>query len=232
MHFSKDIERKGLSEFVGTAVLVLVGCGTAIAMGCQGTVGDGAYVGTALAFGLAVTAMAYSVGKVSGCHLNPAVSIAMLVDGRMEAGDCVAYVASQLAGAAAGCLALAGLFGPDCGFGANALVDSSLASDTIMASILVECLLTFVFVFTILGVTSDERDSSAAGIVIGLTLAAVHLVGIRFTGTSVNPARSLLPALFAGGEALEYAWVFVAGPVLGAVLAALCWRVLAPKAEE
>lgn len=227
--FSKDIAAKGLAEIIGTAVLVLVGCGTALVMGCNGASADGAYVGTAIAFGLAVMAMAYSVGNVSGCHLNPAVSLAMLIDGRMGLGDCLAYIVSQCAGAAAGCLPLLYLFGADSGLGTNALVAG--AANPVMASLVVECLLTFVFVFTILGVTSKAENSNVAGLIIGLTLVAVHLVGIGLTGTSVNPARSLLPAIFAGGAALECAWVFVVGPLAGAALAAVCWKVLTGKVK-
>ena len=227
--FSKDIMAKGIAEIVGTAVLVLVGCGTALAMGCNGASPDGAYVGTALAFGLAVMAMAYSVGNVSGCHLNPAVSLAMFIDGRMGLGDCLAYMLAQCAGAAVGCLPLAYLFGTGSGMGANALFNG--AGDPVIASLVIECLLTFVFVFTILGVTSKSENSSVAGLIIGLTLVAVHLVGIGLTGTSVNPARSLLPAIFAGGSALSCAWVFVVGPLAGAALAAICWKVVASKAK-
>lgn len=222
--FSKDIAKRGIAEMIGTAVLVFIGCGAALALGCDGAVVDGAYIGTALAFGIAVIAMAYSVGNVSGCHLNPAVSLAMLVDGRMGAGDCVAYIASQCAGAAIGCLPLSYLFGANCGFGANALVSG--VDNPAMASLVIECALTFVFVFAILGVTDKEENSSVAGLVIGLVLTAVHLVGIHFTGTSVNPARSLLPAIFAGGDALAGAWVFVVAPLIGGALAALCYRAM------
>lgn len=225
--FGEDIPGRCIAEAIGTAVLVFVGCGAALALGCNGAVADGAYVGTALAFGIAVIAMAYSVGNVSGCHLNPAVSLAMLVSGRMGTGDFLAYVASQCAGAAIGCVPLHYLFGGDCGFGANALAKG--VADPLVASLLIECILTFVFVFAILGVTDKEENSPVAGLVIGLTLVGVHLVGIRFTGTSVNPARSLLPALFAGGDALACAWVFVVAPLVGGALAALCYKAIASK---
>lgn len=218
--------KKYVAEFIGTMVLVALACGTAVAVGCDAANGAG-YLLTALAFGLVIVAMAYSIGNVSGCHINPAVSIAMLVSGRMNVKDFIGYVIAQFAGAIAGAGILAGIFGMDCGFGANGLFEGA-----ILKSLLIEVLLTFVFVIAILGVTSKVKNGSVAGIVIGLSLTLVHILGIALTGTSVNPARSFGPALFAGGEALSCVWVFIVGPLVGGILAAVVYRFLAGKETE
>lgn len=216
--------KKYIAEFIGTLVLVLFACGTAAAVGCSTTDPNVAYLLTALAFGLVIVAMAYSIGNVSGCHINPAVSIAMLVSGKMSVKDFVGYVVAQCAGAIAGAALLGYFLGFDCGFGANGLYDGD-----VLKSLAIEVVLTFVFVLTILGVTSKVENSKVAGIVIGLTLTLVHIFGIHFTGTSVNPARSLGPAIFAGGEALSNVWVFIVAPLVGGVLAALVYKAIAPK---
>ncbi len=216
--------KKYIAEFIGTLVLVLFACGTAAVVGCSGASPDAAYLLTALAFGLVIVAMAYSIGNISGCHINPAVSIAMLVSKKMSTQDFVGYVIAQFAGAIVGAALLGVLAGWDCGFGANALYDGSIGK-----SILVEVILTFVFVLTILGVTSKVENSRVSGLVIGLTLTLVHIFGIHFTGTSVNPARSFGPALFAGGEALSCVWVFILAPLVGGVLAALVWNYLSSE---
>lgn len=218
--------KKYIAEFIGTLVLVLFACGTAAAVGCSTLDPNVAYLLTALAFGLVIVAMAYSIGNVSGCHINPAVSIAMLVSGKMSVKDFVGYVVAQCAGAVAGAALLGYFLGFDCGFGANGLYNGD-----ILKSLAVEVVLTFVFVLAILGVTSKAENSKVAGIVIGLTLTLVHIFGIHFTGTSVNPARSLGPAIFAGGEALSNVWVFIVAPLAGGVLAALVYKAIAPKAE-
>ncbi len=221
--------RKLVAEFIGTFVLVLVACGTAIATGCGTTEGGiAAYLATAVAFGLVIVAMAYSIGNISGCHINPAVSIAMYVSKKMSANEFVGYVIAQILGAFFGAVMLGVMFGFDCGFGANA-VDPQKFSVGI--GFVAEILLTFVFVLTILGVTSREAHSKVAGLVIGAALTLVHLLGIGITGTSVNPARSLGPAVFAGGRALEQIWVFLLAPLVGGVLAALIWIVLDQKEE-
>ena len=209
--------KKYLAEFIGTAVLVLFACGVAGQICATGVSG---LIGTALAFGLVIVAMAYSIGNVSGCHINPAVSLAMLLDGRMSAGEFLGYVVSQCLGAiaGAGCLS-AVLGGNESGLGTNGLYNGN-----ILASLIIERILTFVFVLVILAVTSKEDYSRMAGLVIGLTLVLVHILGIHFTGTSVNPARSIGPALFVGGEALANIWVFVVGPLVGGALAAGCWK--------
>lgn len=214
--------KKYIAEFIGTFVLVFFACGTAAVLKCNGAEPNAAYLMTALAFGLVIVAMAYSIGNVSGCHINPAVSIAMLVSGKMDVKDFVGYVAAQFAGAivGAGCLALA--IGADTGLGTNALYNGNVG-----ASLVIEIILTFVFVLAILGVTSKTENGQVAGIVIGLTLVLVHIFGIHFTGTSVNPARSFGPALFVGGEALKNVWVFIVAPLVGGVLAALCYKAIA-----
>lgn len=218
--------KKYVAEFIGTFVLVFFACGTAAAVGCSTADPNVAYLLTALAFGLVIVAMAYSIGNVSGCHINPAVSIAMLVSGKMNIKDFIGYVIAQFAGAIAGAAVMGAFLGFDCGFGANGLFEGD-----IWKSLLIEIVLTFVFVLAILGVTSKAENSKVAGIVIGLTLTLVHIFGIHFTGTSVNPARSFGPALFAGGEALANVWVFIVAPLVGGVLAAVVYKAIAPKAE-
>ena len=215
--------KKYVAECIGTFVLVFVACGTAAALGCSAEP-NAAYFLTAAAFGLVIVAMAYSIGNISGCHINPAVSIAMLVSGKMSVADFFGYIIAQFAGATLGALALRGLLGPDSGLGTNGLYDGK-----IVASLLIEIVLTFIFVIAILGVTSKIENSSVAGIVIGLSLTLVHILGIHFTGTSVNPARSFGPAIFVGGDALSSLWVFIVGPLVGGVLAALCYKFLASE---
>ncbi len=215
--------KKYLAEFIGTGVLVLFACGTAAVVGTSAAMGTG-YLLTALAFGLVIVAMAYSIGNISGCHINPAVSIAMLVNGRMSVKDFIGYVVAQFAGAIAGAAVLMLIVGVDSGLGANGLYN-----DTIKLSLLIEAILTFVFVLAVLGVTSKPEYSSVAGLVIGLSLTLVHILGIAFTGTSVNPARSFGPALFVGGAALSNVWVFIVGPLVGGVAAALVYKFLSSK---
>ena len=213
--------KKCIAECLGTCVLVVFGCGTAAAIGCDVT---GGYVATALAFGLVIVAMAYSIGNISGCHVNPAVSLAMLISGKMSVSDFVSYVISQCIGGIVGALILKIFVSSgdiDAGLGANGLYNGNVG-----LSILVEIILTFVFVLAILGVTSRDSFSNVAGLVIGLSLTLVHLRGIHFTGTSVNPARSLGPAILAGGAALSSVWVFIVAPLIGAALAAFCYKYL------
>ncbi|MCL2815160.1 MAG: MIP family channel protein [Oscillospiraceae bacterium] len=221
--------KKYCSEFIGTLVLVFMGCGSAVFLGCDP---GGGHLAVALAFGLSIVAMAYVIGNVSGCHINPAVSLAMLLRKKLSAVDFVGYVVAQIAGAVAGAgllklLLSFGLIDQTGGLGANGAANAG----GIAGALIVEVILTFIFIFVILGVTSDESKGGVAGIVIGLTLTFVHIVGIPLTGTSVNPARSIGPALFAGGSALTDVWVFIAGPLAGAVLAVLVYSLLA-KAKE
>ena len=208
--------RKYLAEFIGTCVLVLVACGVA---GQVCKVPDAGYVATALAFGLVIVAMAYSIGNVSGCHINPAVSIAMLINGKMSVKDFVGYVVAQFLGALTGAAILNAIVQDPAKLGCNGLYNGDA-----MLSFLIEVILTFVFVIAILGVTSREKNSAMAGLVIGGALVLVHLLGIPFTGTSVNPARSFGPALIAGN--LEGIWVFLLAPLVGGALAAIAYRFL------
>ena len=222
--------KKYVSEFIGTAVLVLFGCGTAaITGGISGMLG---ILGIALAFGLSIVAMAYVIGNISGCHINPAVSLAMLISGKMSVKDFICYVVAQCLGAILGIALLylimvnSGLDVAAQGLGANGFGANSAVNLNMVGAIVVEIILTFVFIYTILGVTSDEKKSSVAGIVIGLTLAFVHIMGIPLTGTSVNPARSIAPAIFLGGETLRQVWVFIVGPFVGSALAACTFKFL------
>ena len=225
--------RKYLAECIGTAVLVILGCGTAMLVGCDAAAGSG-YLLTALAFGLTIVAMAYSIGNISGCHINPAVSLGVLLSGGMSIRDFVGYVIAQCAGALAGAGVLAAVFGlggvtdMTGGFGANGLAG---VGGSALAGLLVEIVLTFIFVTATLGVTSKKAaHGSFGGLVIGLTLAVVHILGIGLTGTSVNPARSFGPALaalFAGNaEPITALWVFIVGPLAGAALAACVYKAL------
>ena len=218
--------KKLIAEFIGTAVLVIFGCGTAAMVGCTGE-GNAAYLITAFAFGLVIVAMAYSIGNVSGCHINPAVSIGMLVSGRMDVKTFCGYIIAQFLGGIAGAAVLFAVIGTEKGLGTNGLYQGD-----IVKSLIVEIILTFVFVLAILGVTSKKENGKIAGIVIGLTLTLVHILGIAFTGTSVNPARSLGPAIFAGNaDALSCVWVFIVAPLVGGALAAIVYKAIAPKAE-
>lgn len=221
--------KKYIAELIGTFVLVFFACGTAAYVGCNAVYGSG-YLLTALAFGLVIVAMAYSIGNVSGCHINPAVSIAMLVAKKLSFKDFIGYVVAQFIGAITGAAALKIFINPidaNSALGANALYNNDIA-----ASLVIEVILTFVFVFAILGVTSKVENGAVAGIVIGLTLTLVHILGISFTGTSVNPARSFGPALFVGGDALCNVWVFIVAPLAGGVLAALVHMFLNSKDPE
>lgn len=212
--------RKYVAEFIGTFVLVLMSCGVAV-------VTDANVVATSLAFGLSIVAMAYSIGNVSGCHVNPAVSFGMLIAKKMGFKDFVGYVIAQVLGAIAGAAVLGVLLGSFKALGADGFGGAGQLATNAWLAILVEVILTFVFVLTILGVTSKAENAKVAGLVIGLTLVLVHLLGIAFTGTSVNPARSLGPALLQGGEALKQVWVFIIAPLVGGCLAALVHKYVA-----
>lgn len=225
--------KKYIAEFIGTCTLVLIGCGTAMLVGCDAASGSG-YILTALAFGLTIVGMAYCVGNISGCHINPAVSLGVLMSGGMEKKDFAGYVISQCLGALAGSGLLALIFGlggvtdMTGGFGSNGL---SGVNGNALAGLIVEIVLTFIFVMVILGVTSAKANhGSFAGVVIGFTLVLVHILGIGLTGTSVNPARSFGPAIIAAiaGNTAPIAslWVFIVGPLAGAALAALVYKYL------
>lgn len=227
--------KKYFAELIGTFTLVLLGCGTAMLVGCDAANGSG-YLLTAFAFGLTIVGMAYCVGNVSGCHINPAVSLAVLITGGMKVTDFIGYVIAQCIGAIAGAATLSCIFSlgnvtdMTGGLGSNGLTG---VNGSVVAGLLVEVLLTCIFVLIILGVTSKKANhGSFAGVVIGFSLVLVHILGIGLTGTSVNPARSLGPAIFAGGQALSNLWVFIVGPFVGAVIAALIHKVFeSGKAE-
>lgn len=219
--------KKYVAEFIGTFVLVLFACGTAAVAGCDTNKFDSAYIMTALAFGLVIVAMAYSIGNISGCHINPAVSCAMLISKKMDVKDFCGYVVAQFIGAIAGAAVLGGLTGNFDKLGQNGLFDGDVAK-----SLIIEIILTFVFVIAILGVTAKAEYSSMAGLVIGLTLTMVHIFGIHFTGTSVNPARSFGPALFVGGDALADVWVFIVAPLVGGALATVCYMFLSAPSQK
>ncbi len=217
--------RKYLAEFIGTFVLVFVACGVAAVTHCTAEA-NAAYILTALAFGLVIVAMAYSIGNVSGCHINPAVSIGVLINGGMDVTDFIGYIAAQFLGAIAGAAVLRCMIGTELGLGCNGLFEGS-----VMKSLVIEIILTCIFVLAVLGATSKIENSHVAGLVIGGSLTLVHLLGIFFTGTSVNPARSFGPALLLGGDSLKVVWVFIVGPLIGGVIAALLWKVLGGAKE-
>lgn len=236
--------KKYIAEFIGTLVLVVFGCGSAVAantlLGKAGITGVPLAFSTlliAFAFGLVIVAMAYSIGNVSGCHINPSVSIGMLVAGKMTVKDFIGYIIAQFIGAIAGAGILAYIIpnGGSTGLGSNGFGDASALGIDMVQAIVVEVILTFVFVLAILGVTSKIQNSSVAGIVIGLTLTLVHILGIPFTGTSVNPARSFGPALvslFCGNATpMSQVWVFIVAPLAGGVIAALVYKFLIAEKE-
>jgi len=227
--------RKFVSELIGTCLLVVFGCGTAVVVGNYLTkfnVPTSAaylYFGLliALAFGLVLMALAYTIGKVSGAHVNPAVSVAALIDGRISLFECVYYVVAQLLGGLVGAFVLTWIFGSRNNLGANGFgklspFGEAFSTHWVALALVVEILLTFTFVLVVLAVT--KKDNNTNGLVVGLALTLVHIFGIPFTGTSVNPARSIGPALLTQGDALSQLWVFIVGPLVGGILAALFYR--------
>jgi aquaporin Z len=223
--------KKYVAELIGTLVLVLMGCGSAVLAGAQ--IG---FVGISFAFGLSVLAMVYAIGGVSGCHINPAITVAMLVSRKIGVKDAVMYVVSQCVGAVIGAgiiysiaigkpgysLALNGL-------GQNGYDAASPSGFNLTSAFIAEVVLTFVFLMVVLGSTSELAPKGFAGVAIGLSLVLIHLVGIPITGTSVNPARSLGPAVFVGGTALNQLWLFWVAPIIGGLIAAAVWKVLLQK---
>ncbi len=206
---------------IGTMVLVLMGCGTAVSLSCG--VDTASVVGTAVAFGLAVVAMAYTIGGISGCHINPAITLGCLISKRIEAKDAIMYMVFQVIGAFIGSGLLALLVSQVGSYGTT--TGANTCTNGPVAACIVEVILTFVFVLVVLGTTDSKKGAgNLAGLAIGLSLILVHLVGIHYTGTSVNPARSIAPAVFQGGEALEQLWAFIVGPFVGAALAAVVWN--------
>ena len=218
--------KKYLAEMFGTMVLVLMGCGVAVSLSCN-YAEPATVIGTAMAFGLSVVAMAYTIGGLSGCHINPAITLGVFLSGKMSGKDAVGYMVAQIVGAFIGSTLLylltqnAGLIGT----GANDLQDAGV---TVVGGLLAEIIFTCVFVLVVLGATSrtNGATNNFAGLAIGLSLILIHLACIRYTGTSVNPARSIAPAFYAGGSALQHLWIFIVGPFIGACCAAGIWKVI------
>lgn len=220
--------KKYIAEMIGTMVLVLMGCGSAVFAGSvAGTVGAGVgTIGVALAFGLSVVAMAYAIGGISGCHINPAITLGVFLSGRMNGKDAGMYMLFQVIGAILGSAILFTLVSTGSHDGPTATGSNGYASGEMLQAFIAEAVFTFIFVLVVLGVTSKKGNASLAGLAIGLTLVLVHIVCIPITGTSVNPARSIGPAIFQGGEALSQLWLFIVAPLVGAALSAGVWKYL------
>ena len=228
--------KKYLAEMIGTMVLVLMGCGVAVSLNCSFNCAEvanaGTVVGTALAFGLSVVAMAYTIGGVSGCHINPAITFGLLLNKKIELKEAAMYMVFQVIGAIVGSTLLwiltenAGLAGT----GANDLQEGVSVAGGLLAEIIFTC----VFVLVVLGATSKTNGATNnfAGLAIGLALVLVHLACIRYTGTSVNPARSIGPAIFQGGSALSNLWIFILGPFVGSAMAAVIWKIIDTEKAE
>ncbi|MBR6433700.1 MIP family channel protein [Bacteroides sp. KG68] len=224
--------KKYLAEMVGTMVLVLMGCGSAVFAGsAAGAVSTGVgTLGVALAFGLAVVAMAYAIGGISGCHINPAITLGVFLSGRMNGKEAGMYMVFQVIGAIIGSAVLYALVSTGAHGGPTATGSNGFADGMMLQAFIAEAVFTFIFVLVVLGSTDSEKGAgNLAGLAIGLTLVLVHIVCIPITGTSVNPARSVGPALFEGGAALSQLWLFIVAPFVGAALSALVWKVLSAK---
>ena len=221
--------KKYLAEMIGTFVLVLMGCGSAVFFGCTA---PAEVLAVAFAFGLSVVAMAYAIGGISGCHINPAITFAVWLSERMSTKDAVGYVVGQFIGGLLGAaviylLTSTGGFGDTTATGANSFTEGEL-----LQAFIAEVVFTFVFVLVVLGATDEKRGAgNLAGLAIGLTLVLVHIVCIPITGTSVNPARSFGPALFAGGLALKQLWLFILAPLCGGALSAAVWKCLGSECK-
>ena len=217
--------KKYFAELVGTFVLTLLGCGTAVSLNCG--IDTASVVGTALAFGLAVVAMAYTIGGISGCHINPAITLGCLISGRISGKDACGYMVFQVIGAIlASCvLYLLVSTSPELALGTK--TGANACAGTVANGLIAEIVLTCLFVLVVLGSTDAKKGAgNFAGLAIGLSLVLIHLVGIHYTGTSVNPARSIGPALFEGGKALSQLWVFIVGPFVGGACAAFIWKLI------
>lgn len=233
------LSAKFFAELIGTFSLVLFGCGAAAVAGgntIAGLSGLG-LLGIALAFGVAVAVFAYAIGGISGCHINPAVTVGVLVAGKISAKDAAVYIVAQLIGALLGALVLktilsgqlAGFTPGEWAYGSNGWGKGYQNEYGTNAAFLTESILTFLFLFVILATTSKLGNSTMAGLAIGLSLVLIHLVAIPITGTSVNPARSFGPAVLAGGKALSQLWLFIVAPLVGAIVAGIVWRAFDPK---
>jgi aquaporin Z len=219
--------KKFFAELFGTFVLVFIGAGSAVIAG-----GDIGVLGISFAFGIAVMAMVYAIGPISGCHINPAITISMLVAGKINLKDSISYIAAQVLGAilGAGVLYLvasgkAGFNVAD-GMGQNGFGSGYLGEYSMQAAFIAEVVLTAIFLLVIFGATSDKANGKFAGVAIGFALTMIHLVGIQITGTSVNPARSIGPALFVGGTAISQLWLFIVAPIIGGLLGTVIWKYL------
>lgn len=219
--------KKYLAEMVGTFVLTLLGCGTAVSLNCG--VDTASVVGTAMAFGLAVVAMAYTIGGTSGCHINPAITLGCLLTKRISAKDAGMYMVFQVIGAILASCVLYAMVATAPELAQGTTTGANACAGGVVNGLIAEIVLTALFVLVVLG-TTDEKVGAGnfAGLAIGLSLILIHLVGIHYTGTSVNPARSIGPALFQGGQALSELWVFIVGPFVGAIIAACLWKVIGP----
>lgn len=226
--------KKLIAEFIGTLWLVLGGCGSAVLAAGFPDVGIG-FVGVALAFGLTVVTMAYAIGHISGCHLNPAVSIGLWMGGRFDGKDLIPYIIAQITGAIAGAAILyiivTGQVGYESigGFAANGYGEHSPGGYGMTSALVTELVMTFIFLFVILGATHSKAPKYLAGLAIGLCLTLIHLISIPVTNTSVNPARSISQALFVGDWALGQLWLFIVAPIIGAILAGLVYKYLSPE---
>ena len=229
--------KKLVAEFIGTLWLVLGGCGSAVLAAGFPELGIG-FVGVSLAFGLTVVTMAYAIGHISGCHLNPAVSIGLWMGGRFDAKDLLPYIVAQVLGGIAGAGILyviaTGQAGFEVGgFAANGFGEHSPGGYTMMAALVTEVVMTFIFLFVILGSTHSKAPKYLAGLAIGLCLTLIHLISIPVTNTSVNPARSTSQAIFAdGGWAMGQLWLFWVAPIVGAILAGLVYKFLSPETND
>jgi aquaporin Z len=216
--------KKYFAELVGTFALTLLGCGTAVSLNCGSDTAS--VVGTAIAFGLAVVAMAYTIGGISGCHINPAITLGVFLNGGISGKDCGMYMVFQTIGAILASCVLYLLVSTSPELALGTTTGANACSGTVTNGLIAEIVLTCLFVLVVLGATSKTNGATNnfAGLAIGLSLILIHLVGIHYTGTSVNPARSIGPALFEGGKALAQLWVFIVGPFVGAALAAGIWK--------
>ena len=219
--------KKYIAELIGTMVLVLLGCGAAVfSGGVAGTVGAGTgTLGVALAFGLAVVAMAYAIGGISGCHINPAITLGVWLSGRMGTKDAFMYMVFQVVGAILGSLILTLLVTTGAHDGPTWTGSNGFGAGEMAQAFVAEAVFTFIFVLVVLGATDEKKGAgNLAGLAIGLTLVLIHIVCIPITGTSVNPARSIGPALMEGGQALSQLWLFIVAPFVGGAFSALVWK--------
>jgi aquaporin Z len=232
-NLKEEFMKKLVAEFIGTFSLVLFGCGSAVISGNAATTGPSGIglLGISIAFGFAVVAMAYAIGGISGCHINPAVTIGVLTAGKMEAKEAFYYIIAQILGGilGAGTLYLIAIGRPEFvmpqwGLGANGWGEGYLGQYNTQSAFIIETVMTFLFVFVILATTSKFGNGAMAGLAIGVTLMLIHLVTIPVTGTSVNPARSIGPAIFSGGKALAQLWLFILAPIFGAIIGAIVWK--------